>query len=73
MEIKTQSISEKKVRKYVDSLPKNEWVEFSVGKIAKDIKLAPTTVKWRLEILRVLGVIDVNTKYRKRPKMIRIK
>lgn len=73
MIVETKPISEKKVRKYIDSLPKNEWVEFSVGKIAKEIKLAPTTVKWRLEILRVLGVIEVDTKYRKSPKMIRLK
>lgn len=73
IEIKSKPASEITVTKYIESLPIGKKIAFSVPQLSRKLRLAPTTIKWRLEILRVLGVIEVDTHDKKRPKLTRIK
>ncbi|NCC19255.1 MAG: hypothetical protein EOM29_09990 [Bacteroidia bacterium] len=72
-EIREKSHSEVKITTYINSLPIGEKISLSVPQLSRKLRLAPTTIKWRLEILRVLGVIEVDTHDKKRPKLTRIK
>lgn len=73
MEIKNKSESEKKVLKWVSQLELGVPTHYSVGAIAQELHLAPTTVKLRLMILEALGVIELNTRYKKKPLCKRLK
>lgn len=73
MEIKNKPISEKKVLKWVSKLELGVPTAYSVRAIAQELKLAPTTVKLRLMILEALGVIELDTRYKKKPLCKRLK
>lgn len=72
-EEKIKAHSEIKITTYINSLPIGEKISLSVPQLSRKLRLAPTTIKWRLEILRVLGVIEIDTHDKKRPKLTRIK
>lgn len=72
-EIKHKTESEKKILKYINSLPQGEWVDYTVAEVSKKLKLSPTTVKLRLMLLEAIGMIELDNHYKTKPLIRRIK